>query len=126
MYTIKVDNYDTIQVKKEKIKNFYKNQNVYENCKIYKDMIYFQQTGDGVAWQQDMNEPSNSEQEKIEHLFAKSRTGRQRNWNNRTMLNAMLWIARSEASQKDLPNRYPPYQNTYSLAAFTNGEMMTL
>ena len=43
-------------------------------------------------------ELSDSEWEKIEHLFAKSRTGRPKKWNNRIMFDAILWIARSGAS----------------------------
>ena len=42
-------------------------------------------------------EISDSEWEKIEPLFAKSRTGRSQKWNNRTMFDAILWIARSGA-----------------------------
>lgn len=33
---------------------------------------------------------------------------------NRTMLNAMVWIARSGASWRDLPERYGPWESVYS------------
>lgn len=33
---------------------------------------------------------------------------------NRTMLNAMVWIARSGASWRDLPERYGPWETVYS------------
>lgn len=59
-------------------------------------------------------ELSDSEWEKIEHLFTKSHTGRPQKWNNRTMFDAILWLARSGAPWEDLPNRYPPHQSVYS------------
>lgn len=33
---------------------------------------------------------------------------------NRTMLNAMVWIARSGAPWRDLPERYGPWETVYS------------
>ena len=33
---------------------------------------------------------------------------------NRTMLNAMIWIARSGAPWRDLPERYGPWESVYS------------
>lgn len=33
---------------------------------------------------------------------------------NRTMLNAMVWIARSGAPWRDLPERYGPWESVYS------------
>ena len=33
---------------------------------------------------------------------------------NRTMLNVMLWIARSSAPRRDLPARYSPWETVYS------------
>ena len=33
---------------------------------------------------------------------------------NRTMLNAMVWIARSGAPGRDLPERYGPWETVYS------------
>lgn len=33
---------------------------------------------------------------------------------NRTMLNAMVWIARSGAPWRDLPERYRPWETVYS------------
>ena len=61
-------------------------------------------------------ELSNSEWEKIKHLFAKIRirTGRSQKFNNITMFDAILWIARSGARWEDMPNRYPPHQSVYS------------
>lgn len=34
--------------------------------------------------------------------------------NNRIMLNGMIWIARSGAAWRDLPERYGPWQSIYS------------
>ena len=40
--------------------------------------------------------------------------GRGRPWrNNREILNGVLWILRSGARWKDLPNRFPPYQTCH-------------
>jgi len=40
--------------------------------------------------------------------------GRGRPWrNNRETLNGVLWILRSGARWKDLPNRFPPYQTCH-------------
>lgn len=33
---------------------------------------------------------------------------------NRTMLNAMIWLARSGAPWRDLPERYGPWESVYS------------
>ena len=59
-------------------------------------------------------ELSDSEWERIEALFPVSKMGRPVKWDNRTMLNAMLWIARSGSAWEDLPGRYPPHQSVYS------------
>ena len=34
--------------------------------------------------------------------------------NNRPMLNAMIWLARSGAPWRDLPERYGPWESVYS------------
>lgn len=34
--------------------------------------------------------------------------------NNRSMLNAMIWIARSGAPWRDLPDHYAPWKRVYS------------
>lgn len=40
-------------------------------------------------------EISDSEWEQIANLFPTSKTGRPAKWDNRTMLNAILWLARN-------------------------------
>lgn len=52
--------------------------------------------------------------ERIENLFPSSKTGRPPKWDNKTMLNAILWLARSGSAWEDIPNRYPPHQSVYS------------
>lgn len=59
-------------------------------------------------------EIEDSEWERIKHLFTKAKTGRPPKWDDKTMLNAILWLARSGASWKDIPSRYPPHQSVYS------------
>ena len=59
-------------------------------------------------------ELSDWEWERIENLFPSSKTGRPPKWDNKTMLNAILWLARSGSAWEDIPNRYPPHQSVYS------------
>ena len=42
-------------------------------------------------------EIEDSEWERIKHLFTKAKTGRPPKWDDKTMLNAILWLARSDA-----------------------------
>ncbi len=35
-------------------------------------------------------------------------------WDNRTMFNAIVWLARSDSLWEDIPSRYPPHQSIYS------------
>lgn len=69
-------------------------------------------------------ELSDSEWERISDFFPVSKTGRPPKWDNRTMFNAILWLARSgphgRISQVDiLPTKV-------FTADFANGEMMVL
>lgn len=50
---------------------------------------------------------------RIKHLFPVAKTGCPTKWDNKTMFNAILYLARSGSAWKDLPSRYPPYQSVY-------------
>ncbi|OKL37663.1 IS5 family transposase [Domibacillus mangrovi] len=51
--------------------------------------------------------------EQIKELFPRAKTGRPGK-DNRDMFNAILWIARSGAAWRDLPERYGPWKTVYS------------
>ncbi len=61
-------------------------------------------------------ELTDQEWEQIADLFPKENTGRpgRPSKDNRTMLNAMVWLARSGAPWRDLPERYGPWETVYS------------
>lgn len=61
-------------------------------------------------------EITNEEWERMEEMFPAERTGKKGRpaKNNRNMLNGMLWIARSGAQWRELPERYGPWQTVYS------------
>ena len=56
------------------------------------------------------------EWEKIKDLLPPENTGKRGrpSKNNRIMLNGMIWIARSGAPWRDLPERYGPWESVYS------------
>lgn len=61
-------------------------------------------------------EISNAEWEKIEDMLPREVSGdrgRPRK-DNRLMLNALMWLARSGAPWRDLPDRYGPWESVYS------------
>ena len=51
--------------------------------------------------------------ERVQDLIHHSKMGRPPK-DDRTMLNAMLWMARSGAGWEDLPERYGPWKSVYS------------
>lgn len=60
-------------------------------------------------------EVTDVEWERIKHHFEgtiRSKTGRPRN-DDRQMLNGILWIARSGAAWRDLPERYGAWSSVY-------------
>lgn len=61
-------------------------------------------------------ELSDQEWERIADLFPKENTGKpgRPSKENRIMLNAMIWLARSGAPWRDLPERYGPWETVYS------------
>ena len=61
-------------------------------------------------------ELTDQEWKQIEHLFPPENTGKRGRprRDNRTMLNAVVWIARSGAPWRDLPERYGPWESAYS------------
>ena len=61
-------------------------------------------------------ELTDQEWELIESLLPPGKTVKPRrpSKNNRTMLNGMVWIARSGAPWRDLPERYGPWETVYS------------
>lgn len=61
-------------------------------------------------------ELSDQEWEQIAGLLPKETTGKRGrpSKDNRTMINAMIWIARSGAPWRDLPERYGPWETVYS------------
>ena len=61
-------------------------------------------------------ELTDQEWKQTEHLFQPENTGKRGRprRDNRTMLNAVVWIARSGAPWRDLPERYGPWESAYS------------
>lgn len=48
-------------------------------------------------------EISDDEWERIQYLFPVAKTGRPAKWDNKTMLNAILWLARSGSAWRIFP-----------------------
>lgn len=60
-------------------------------------------------------EVTNEQWKRIENLLPQPQTGKGRPAkDNRTMLNGMMWIARSGAQWRELPEKYGPWQTVYS------------
>ena len=61
-------------------------------------------------------ELTDDEWNRIADLLPPENTGKQGRprKNNRTILNGMVWIARSGAPWRDLPERYGPWETVYS------------
>ena len=59
-------------------------------------------------------ELSDEQWEQIKELFPAYTTGRPSKRSNREMFNAMLWIARSGAPWRDLPERYGFWKTAYA------------
>lgn len=61
-------------------------------------------------------ELTDAEYEQLRDLLPPERKGGQGRpcKDNRTMLNGIIWIARSGAPWRDLPERYGPWQSVYS------------
>jgi len=57
-------------------------------------------------------ELSDEQWEQIKDMFPKAKTGRPPK-DNRMMFNAILWIARSGAPWRDMPERYGSYKTVY-------------
>lgn len=62
------------------------------------------------------DEITNEEWERIKDFLPSENTGKRGRpaKNNRRMLNGMLWIARSGAQWRELPECYGPWQSVYS------------
>lgn len=58
-------------------------------------------------------ELSDEQWEQIKDMFPKAKTGRPPK-DNRMMFNAILWITRSGAPWRDMPERYGSYKTVYS------------
>ena len=58
-------------------------------------------------------ELSDAQWEQIKDMIPRAKTGRPPK-DDRLMLNAMLWLARSGAAWADIPERYGPHQSVYS------------
>lgn len=56
---------------------------------------------------------TDEEWERIEKLIPKSKMGRIRK-DDRLILNAMIWLARSGAGWEDMPERYGSWKTVYS------------
>lgn len=60
-------------------------------------------------------EITNEQWERIEKLLPQPHTGKGRPAkDNHIMLNGMMWIARSGAQWRELPEKYGPWQTVYS------------
>lgn len=58
-------------------------------------------------------ELSDAQWERIRDLIPRAKTGRPPK-DDRMLLNAMFWLARSGAAWADIPPRFGPYQTVYS------------
>ena len=58
-------------------------------------------------------ELTDAQWERIKDMIPRAKTGRPPK-DDRLMLNAMLWLARSGAAWADMPERYGPHQTVYS------------
>ena len=58
-------------------------------------------------------ELSDEQWEQIKEMFSRVKTGRPPK-DNRIMMNAILWLARSRATWADIPERYDSYKTVYS------------
>ena len=58
-------------------------------------------------------ELSDAQWERIKDMIPRAKTGRPPK-DDRLMLNAMLWLARSGAAWEDIPEHYGPHQSVYS------------
>ena len=58
-------------------------------------------------------ELSDEQREQIKEMFPSAKTGRPPK-DNRIMMNAILWLARSGAAWADIPERYGSYKTVYS------------
>lgn len=58
-------------------------------------------------------ELTDAQWDRIKDLIPRAKTGRPPK-DNRMMLNAMLWLARSGAAWADIPSRFGPHQTVYS------------
>ena len=58
-------------------------------------------------------ELTDTQWDRIKDLIPRAKTGRPPK-DDRLMLNAMLWLARSGAAWADIPKRYGPHQSVYS------------
>ena len=73
------------------------------------------QTDWGVRKMQKRHEVSDDEWERIRVLLPPENTGRGRpSKSNRTIYNGILWIAKTGAPWRDLPERFGPWQTVYS------------
>lgn len=60
-------------------------------------------------------ELTNEEWKRIENLLPEPHTGKGRPAkDNRLMMNGMMWIARSGAEWRELPEKYGPWQTVYA------------
>lgn len=59
-------------------------------------------------------ELSDEQWSQIESLFPAYRTGRPLRHDNRTMFNALLYVARSGSPWRDVPDYYPPWKSVYT------------
>ncbi|MBS5151220.1 MAG: transposase [Butyricicoccus pullicaecorum] len=47
----------------------------------------------------------------MEYLFPTAKTDRPAKWDNKTMFDPILWLARSGSAWKDMSDCYPPHQS---------------
>jgi transposase len=61
-------------------------------------------------------ELTDTEWERVKGLMPPQNTGKKGRppIDNRLMLNAMIWLARSGCPWRDLPERFPPWESVYS------------
>ena len=95
------------------IRAYLKTQTSYINCTKSKNAVEKKKKHRGDLMAARRYELTDTQWDRIKDLIPRAKTGRPPK-NDRMMLNAMLWLARSGAAWADIPARFGPHQTVYS------------
>lgn len=98
---------------KKAIRAYLKTNCHWESCTRDQNAIELQKKHGGIRMAARRYELSDAQWEQIKDMIPRAKTGRPPK-DDRLMLNAMLWLARSGAAWADIPERYGPHQSVYS------------